>query len=283
MSKLNIDQKTIKSLFSDKRSDFLIPDYQRPYAWGETECQALWDDIFTFAIPEDDADKFNSEDEYYLGPIVTFKNHQGKQEIIDGQQRLTTLMLLLRAFYQRSSSMQDKGTKSMRKMIEQCIWKTNEFDEPDLDKLKIDSEVATDDDKSEFLEILKQGKAPANFNSRYANNYRFFEQKISGFLESYPFFFHIFPYVYWETVFCYLLKPIIKIPPSEYFQLLMTEVGLYLMHIFSRLNFTNTIRRKEKKLNLLNVGKHWRNCQCVHSKGIKNLLLMSCSHAICII
>ena len=34
MSKLNIDQKTIKDLFSDKKSDFLIPDYQRPYAWG---------------------------------------------------------------------------------------------------------------------------------------------------------------------------------------------------------------------------------------------------------
>lgn len=35
MFKLNIDQKTIKSLFSDKCSDFLIPDYQRPYAWGK--------------------------------------------------------------------------------------------------------------------------------------------------------------------------------------------------------------------------------------------------------
>lgn len=32
MSKLNIDQKKIKQLFEDKRSDFLIPDYQRPYA-----------------------------------------------------------------------------------------------------------------------------------------------------------------------------------------------------------------------------------------------------------
>ena len=35
MSKLNIDQKTIKLLLTDKHSDFLIPDYQRPYAWGE--------------------------------------------------------------------------------------------------------------------------------------------------------------------------------------------------------------------------------------------------------
>lgn len=193
MSKLNIDQKTIKGLFADKKTDFLIPDYQRPYAWGEIECQTLWDDIFTFAIPEDDATKFRQDEEYFLGPIVTFKNFNGKQEIIDGQQRLTTLMLLLRAFYERSGVMQDKGTKSMRKMIEQCVWKTNEFDEPNKDALKIDSEVATDDDKEEFLDILKDGIAPNNFKSRYAENYRFFQKKIDDFLANYPTFFPYLP------------------------------------------------------------------------------------------
>lgn len=99
MSKLNVDQKTIKDLFQDKKSDFLIPDYQRPYAWGETECQTLWDDIFSFAIPDDGRTEFDSNSEYFLGPIVTFKNDDAKMEVIDGQQRLTTLMLLLRAFY----------------------------------------------------------------------------------------------------------------------------------------------------------------------------------------
>ena len=43
MSKLNIDQKTVKELFSAKKTKFLIPDYQRPYAWGEDECQTLWE------------------------------------------------------------------------------------------------------------------------------------------------------------------------------------------------------------------------------------------------
>ena len=75
MSKLNIDQKSVRALFSEKKSDFLIPDYQRPYAWGEKECQTLWDDLFLFSFPDNDCDKFNSEsDEYFLGPIVTFKN-----------------------------------------------------------------------------------------------------------------------------------------------------------------------------------------------------------------
>ena len=56
MSKLNIDQKSVKALFSEKKADFLIPDYQRPYAWGEKECQTLWDDLFLFAFPENDCD-----------------------------------------------------------------------------------------------------------------------------------------------------------------------------------------------------------------------------------
>lgn len=112
MSKLNIDQQTIKELFTNKRADFLIPDYQRPYAWDIFECQTLWDDIFLFAIPEDDFSKFDPEgDEYFLGPIVTFKNDANKLEIIDGQQRLTTLMLLLRAFYSFFGNMKDNNSK----------------------------------------------------------------------------------------------------------------------------------------------------------------------------
>ena len=194
MSKLNIDQKTVIELFSDKRSDFLIPDYQRPYAWSESECQTLWDDLFAFAIPDNNIERFNDDsDEYYLGPIVTFENRQGKQEVIDGQQRLTTLLLLLRAFYERSFNQEDQQTKKMREMIEQCIWKTNAFKEANKNALKIDSEVATDEDKDEFLEILKSGQANDNYKSRYAENYRFFEKKIDAFLSDYPSYFRYLP------------------------------------------------------------------------------------------
>lgn len=194
MSKLNIDQKTVIELFSDKRSDFLIPDYQRPYAWSESECQTLWDDLFAFAIPGNNIEHFNDDsDEYYLGPIVTFENRQGKQEVIDGQQRLTTLLLLLRAFYERSFNQEDQQTKKMREMIEQCIWKTNAFKEANKNALKIDSEVATDEDKGEFLEILKSGQVDDGFKSRYAENYRFFEKKIDAFLSNYPSYFRYLP------------------------------------------------------------------------------------------
>lgn len=193
MSKLNVDQKTIKDLFQDKKADFLIPDYQRPYAWGETECQTLWDDIFSFAIPDEGRTEFDSNSEYFLGPIVTFKNTDSKMEVIDGQQRLTTLMLLLRAFYTKFAHMQDKASIATKQNIEKCIWKTDEFGEPDMAALKIDSEVATDKDKDEFLDILRTGTVKPGQKSRYAANFKFFQDCIDSFLAKYPTYFAYLP------------------------------------------------------------------------------------------
>lgn len=194
MSKLTVDQKNIRDLFSDRKADFLIPDYQRPYAWDERECQTLWDDIFTFAFPDNDSTKFDSDsEEYFLGPIVTFKNENSKLEVIDGQQRLTTLMLLLRAFYDKFGFMKDPHAIKTKEMIEKCIWKTDEFGNPNTAALKIDSEVASDDDKQEFLNILRTGNATESNKSHYASNYRFFQNKIADFLNQYPSYFSFFP------------------------------------------------------------------------------------------
>ena len=193
MSKLCVDQKNIISLFGDKNSNFVIPDYQRPYAWTEEECQTLWEDIFEFAFPNGQYKDFNSDEEYYLGPIVTFKNENNKKEVIDGQQRLTTLMLLLRAFYVRFSLMKTDESMKTRDLIAKCIWKTDEFGTANLNELKIDSEVATDNDKEEFLDILKTGIVKDNQKSKYAKNYRFFQAKIEEFLNEYLDVFSYFP------------------------------------------------------------------------------------------
>lgn len=194
MSKLNVDQKNIKDLLTEKSANFLIPDYQRPYAWEEEECQTLWDDIFTFAFPDNDMGAFRGDsDEYFLGAIVTYKNEKKQSEVIDGQQRLTTILLLLRAFYDRFGLQQDKASEDMRKNISQCIWRTDEFGNADMKNLKIDSEVATDDEKEEFMSILRSGLSTKAMSSRYAKNYRFFESKIQAFIEGYPSYFPYLP------------------------------------------------------------------------------------------
>ncbi|MBK1693995.1 hypothetical protein CKO09_04480 [Chromatium weissei] len=193
MSKLNVDQKTIFDLLSDKRADFLIPDYQRPYAWDEEQCQTLWDDIFLFSFPNNDYETFDENEEYFLGSIVTYKNEKGKSEVIDGQQRLTTLMLLLRAFYEKFANMQDTNSKLTRGRIEQCIWKTDTFGTADKSTLKIDSEVATDNDKQEFLELLCTGEVKPDSKSQYVNNYQFFQRKIDDFLQEFASYFPYLP------------------------------------------------------------------------------------------
>lgn len=185
MSKLSIDQKTVLELLSDRKRSFLIPDYQRPYAWTEEQCQTLWDDIFQFAFPDNNKDKFNEEtDEYFLGSIVTFKNQSGKLEVIDGQQRLTTLLLFLRAFYDKFELMTDNNTIKTKTIIEKCIWKADTYDTIDKDILKIESEVAMDDDKEEFISILKTGIVSDSQKSNYAVNYRFFRKKIAELKEN---------------------------------------------------------------------------------------------------
>lgn len=152
----------------------------------------MWEDLFSFSFPNEDSDQFNDSDEYFLGPIVTFKNDDKKMEIIDGQQRLTTLMLLLRAFYNKLGHMQDTRSVKMKEDIEKCIWRANGFGEYNKNDLKIDSEVATDYEKNEFIDILKNGDATGK-QSKYAANFRYFENEIDTFLSHYPSYFAFFP------------------------------------------------------------------------------------------
>jgi len=71
--------------------DYLIPKYQRPYAWTVDETSELFDDLWDFYQRE-------KEDTYFLGSIVLIKEDgRPDAEVIDGQQRLTTLTILLAA------------------------------------------------------------------------------------------------------------------------------------------------------------------------------------------
>lgn len=73
-----------KVVGADIKGKFVIPSYQRGYRWGESEVNRLLDDI-----------KQNGNTKYCLQPIVVKVLDENKYELIDGQQRLTTLYILL--------------------------------------------------------------------------------------------------------------------------------------------------------------------------------------------
>jgi uncharacterized protein with ParB-like and HNH nuclease domain len=185
VAKLSVERKPIYQELSEKDSNFLIPDYQRPYTWGDDECSTLWEDFLEFAIPEGKRDKFDQDSEYFLGTIVTFPNNKF-QEVIDGQQRLTTIMLILRAFYDRFQGMDDEESKKTCEMIEKCLWVTDEFGRPNQNQLKISSEVATDDEKEKFLNILKTGEVDENSKDIYSLNFIYFQKVIQKFINEKP-------------------------------------------------------------------------------------------------
>jgi len=85
----------LKEIFS-KNFEFTIPNYQRPYSWTTEQARELYDDILSCRSEKD------GEADYFLGSIVLIKEEdQPQAEVIDGQQRLTTLTIMLAAIAER--------------------------------------------------------------------------------------------------------------------------------------------------------------------------------------
>jgi len=81
---------SIKDLLCDS-SRYLVPMYQRNYAWGEGEINQLIQDFFDY---QQKCERGEAGQTYYIGTLVVFKRSDGSFEVIDGQQRFTTLSLL---------------------------------------------------------------------------------------------------------------------------------------------------------------------------------------------
>jgi len=79
---------TINKLFTDADSLYQIPKYQRPYKWTDDQIDKLWDDLWESYT--------NQEANYFLGSVITAKPVKGGPylDIVDGQQRMTTLIIL---------------------------------------------------------------------------------------------------------------------------------------------------------------------------------------------
>lgn len=87
-SKITGKEYQLSKIFS-KEFDYYIPAYQRPYAWTEEETETLFNDLLDFYQTE-------QVDNYFLGSIVLIKeDDKPHADVIDGQQRLTTLTIFI--------------------------------------------------------------------------------------------------------------------------------------------------------------------------------------------
>jgi hypothetical protein len=88
--KISGAEYSLSKIFSSE-FEYVIPSYQRPYAWKTDQVSELFDDLYDFFVSE-------PEEGYFLGSIVLIKKDENpRAEVIDGQQRLTTLTILLAA------------------------------------------------------------------------------------------------------------------------------------------------------------------------------------------
>lgn len=195
MAELSVSRKSVKELLSlsdtnSKGKIYVIPEYQRPYRWDLEKCETLWIDLTNFY-----SETWNQDDrEYFLGTIVTCINDTEEKgiDVIDGQQRITSLFLLLRAFYNQLELMLDKKPDDdevlgLMSSIEPCIWNVNKMSKKIVDKkdIHIKSLVATDKDNEDFHKILETGEIISS-ESFYAKNYNFFLDKCKEYARDTP-------------------------------------------------------------------------------------------------
>ncbi|BEG57038.1 DUF262 domain-containing protein [Helicobacter sp. NHP21005] len=200
MAEMKTEQKSVLDYLS--KNEFLIPEYQRPYAWDEEQCTQLWDDL------EDFFDEKEGQAEYFLGPVVMYKQN-GAQHIIDGQQRTTTLILLLKALYNKAYKDKSEETSNLVSMLESYLWDRDDISgKPDYQKTRLKSEVATDAQVEVLEAILNNTYAiPEKVDpkaSLYEKNYCFFLGKSDDFARERP--------TQWNRFCVTLLKSCVLLP-----------------------------------------------------------------------
>ena len=181
---IEVNKQSVKQLLeTGKVNKFIIPEYQRPYAWSDEQIQTLFDDLVEYTENEKD-----NPSTYFLGTVVSYENESKEQEIIDGQQRITSLFLLLRALYSKLNSMTEtKEVKNFKGQIESAMWQQDELTaEVDYEKTLIESKVMGDEGNKTFANILINGTIEGGAKDNYSLNYKLFAELIENYASNEP-------------------------------------------------------------------------------------------------
>ena len=174
MKPIEVKRATVSHLFAKHNQRYFIPTYQRPYSWTEENCEILWDDLINFFFPNNNESAFNRDkDEYPLGIFIVFPNERGQDEVVDGQQRLITLLLLMKALYDTIAN------SKTSQYLGECIYHSNEMHELDMSLPKVELGHADNKNISIFKEILSIGSTLKKNKDNFSANFRLFQRKIA--------------------------------------------------------------------------------------------------------
>lgn len=157
--------------FLRKSPQFIVPIYQRTYSWTERECRQLWEDILRTGKDDDIPSHF-------IGSVVYIEeglyqvSSQSQLRVIDGQQRLTTVSLIIEALARQlgdTEPLEGFSTKKLRN-----YYLLNPEEKGDL-YYKL---LLTQTDKQSFLSLISQKPYPSESSLRIKENFDFFEKQI---------------------------------------------------------------------------------------------------------
>jgi len=159
--------------FLKKSPQFAVPIYQRTYSWTKRQCRQLWEDIL----------RTGSQDAisaHFLGSIVYIEKglyqitSQSPLLVIDGQQRLTTVSLLLEALARRVGDAEPIEGFSAQKIRSYFLLNPLEKGERAYKLL------LTQTDRDTLLALVQQKDLPAERSVRIVENFEFFTEKIAA-------------------------------------------------------------------------------------------------------
>jgi uncharacterized protein with ParB-like and HNH nuclease domain len=156
---------TINQLFSIGNEQFFIPAYQRRYAWELKQCKELFNDI----------KYLNNEDSHLLGNAVFLTGAHSisinQLEVIDGQQRITTITLLLTAIAKRwRKENENEEAKKIDNLLESS----------GVDRVKKNKVMLGELDNPDYEKIIRGIEVETNQNQNFKKNLAFFNDCIHG-------------------------------------------------------------------------------------------------------
>ena len=158
--------------FLQKSTQFIIPIYQRTYSWTEKQCRQLWDDLNRAGASEDIA-------VHFIGSIVYVEqdlsqvSHQSPLLVIDGQQRLTTLSLLIEAIARAVGDGEPVKGFSAAKL--RAYYLTNSLESED----RFFKLLLSQTDARSLKAIIRSGEQPVEPSLRVVSNFELFTQLLA--------------------------------------------------------------------------------------------------------